>query len=128
MNAELVRFGVVGVAALLVHLASVALWWVPAGLPPLVANVLAFLLAFSVSYLGHRHLTFRAGHVAHRQSLPRFFVVAGLGFAVNESLYFLLLHYTRLDYRLALLIVLGMVAAMTFILGKWWAFAGTAHA
>ncbi|AXK39927.1 GtrA family protein [Crenobacter cavernae] len=127
MNAELARFGVVGVAALLVHLAMVSLWLVPAGLAPLFANVFAFLTAFVVSYLGHRHLTFCAGHVAHRQALPRFFAVACTGFAVNESLYFVLLHDTPFDYRVALLIVLATVAAQTFALGKLWAFAGTAR-
>ena len=124
MRAELVRFGVVGVGAMLVHLGAVSLWLVPAGMTPLAANVLGFLLAFGVSYWGHRHLTFRAVHVAHRHALPRFLAVACLGFAGNEALYALLLRFTPLDYRLALLLVLGAVAAMTFALGKLWAFAG----
>lgn len=124
MRAELVRFGVVGVGAMLVHLGAVSLWLVPAGMTPLAANVLGFLLAFGVSYWGHRHLTFRAAHVAHRHALPRFFSVACLGFAGNEVLYALLLRFTPLDYRLALLLVLGAVAAMTFALGKLWAFSG----
>jgi len=127
MNAELVRFGVVGVAAMLVHLAAVSLWLVPAGQPPLIANIAAFFIAFTVSYLGHRHLTFRAGHVAHSRALPRFFAVAILGFIVNEVLYFLLLRFTPLDYRIALFIVLGTVAAMTFVFGKLWAFSGASR-
>ncbi|MDR3413564.1 MAG: GtrA family protein [Formivibrio sp.] len=127
MKAELARFGGVGIAAMLVHMATVSLWLVPIGLHPLMANVFAFLIAFAVSYFGHRHLTFRAGHVAHRQALPRFFAVACLGFMANESLYFLLLHYTLLDYRIALFIVLGTVAAMTFVLGKLWAFSSVAQ-
>lgn len=125
MTRELFWFGVVGVSAMATHFVAVAAL-VPAGLPPLVANVPAFLIAFQVSYWGHRRLTFQAGHVAHRQALPRFFAVSSLGFAVNEGLYALLLEFTPLDYRAALFIVLVAVAVMTFVLGKFWAFAGTA--
>jgi putative flippase GtrA len=121
---ELWWFGVVGISALLVHFLLVSVILVPAGLAPLIANILGFLLAFQVSYWGHRRLTFQAGHIAHRQALPRFFAVSCLSFCVNEALYFSLLHYTSLDYRAALLLVLFTVAALTFVLGKLWAFAG----
>jgi putative flippase GtrA len=125
---ELFWFAVVGVSALLVHYGLVTLLLVPLGLAPLLANVIGFLLAFQVSYWGHRRLTFRAGNVAHSQALPRFFAVAALSFCVNETLYFLLLNYTQLNYRSALLIVLFTVALLTFVLGKLWAFSGARHA
>ncbi|WP_024301721.1 GtrA family protein [Pseudogulbenkiania sp. MAI-1] len=124
MTRELVVFGCVGISAMLTHFVIVSLWLVPAGLPPLAANIVAFLLAFQVSYWGHRRLTFQAQHVPHRQSLPRFFGVAGLSFALNEVLYFVLLRFTPLDYRSALLRVLLLVAVVTFVLSKLWAFAG----
>lgn len=122
MSRELFWFGVVGISALLVHFASVAWVLVPLGLAPLLANLLGFLLAFQVSYWGHRVQTFRATGVPHRQALPRFFAVACLSFAVNEGLYALLLQHTALGYRPALLLVLVLVAGMTFVLGKLWAF------
>lgn len=115
-------FGLVGVSALIVHFAVVSWLLTPLGVAPLVANVAGFLVAFQVSYHGHRRLTFGATAVPHRQSLPRFFGVACLSFAVNESLYGILLHKTGLDYRAALLIVLFTVAALTFVLSKLWAF------
>jgi len=124
MTRELFWFAAVGFSAMAVHFAVVALWLVPAGLPPLLANVAGFLVAFQVSYWGHRGLTFQATDVAHRQGMPRFFAVACLAFAVNETMYFLLLRYTALDYRLALLFVLILVAGLTFVLSKLWAFAG----
>lgn len=123
MNRELLWFGIVGVSAMLLHFMLVAVVLVPFGLPPLLANILAFLLAFQVSYWGHRHKTFDAAHVPHRQALPRFFMVSCLSFALNETMYFVLLHFTTLDYRLALLIVLASVAVFTFVLSKLWAFA-----
>ena len=124
MNRQLFWFGVVGVSAMLLHFVVVALVLVPLGLPPLAANVIGFLTAFQLSYQGHRRLTFQAARIPHRQALPRFFGVSCLSFAVNEAMYFLLLHYTALDYRVALFIVLLTVAILTFVLSKLWAFAG----
>ncbi|MCY1537435.1 GtrA-like protein [compost metagenome] len=104
-------------ALLLVRLVLMA--WMP-----LTANLLGFLPAFKVSYWGHRLKTFNAGAVSHTLALPRFFLVACLGFALNEAVYFLLLRFTQLDYRPALLLVLAAVAALTFLLGRLWAFQG----
>ena len=123
MKKQLFWFGVVGVSAMLLHFALVTLALVPLGVPPLVANVLGFLGAFQLSYWGHRRFTFEAGHVPHRQALPRFFGVSCLSFCVNEAMYFALLRLTPLDYRVSLAIVLFAVAALTFLLGKLWAFA-----
>jgi putative flippase GtrA len=53
----------------------------------------------------------------------RFFGVALASFGINELLYALLLRYTTLDYRLALALVLVLVAALTFVLARNWAFA-----
>ncbi|QEL54328.1 GtrA family protein [Chromobacterium paludis] len=123
MKRQLLWFGVVGVSAMLLHFSLVTLVLVPLGAPPLAANVLGFLGAFQLSYWGHRHFTFEARHVPHRQALPRFFGVSCLSFCVNEAMYFLLLRFTALDYRVSLAIVLFAVAALTFLLGKLWAFA-----
>jgi putative flippase GtrA len=127
MKRQLFWFGVVGLSALAVHFCAVTFVLVPLGLAPLIANIVGFLLAFQVSYWGHRRLTFQAHHVDHSQSLPRFFGVACLSFAVNEAMYALLLRYTPLGYRSALLIVLFTVAGLTFVLSKLWAFAGAKH-
>lgn len=125
MTRQLFWFGVVGVSAMLVHLGSVALILVPLGLAPLVANVAGFLLAFQVSHAGHRRLTFQAAQAPSTRSRWRFFLVASASFAVNEFLFWLLLHlFPSLDYRLALGAVLIVVAALTFFSARNWAFAG----
>lgn len=124
MIGQLLRFGVVGVGAMLVHWLVVAAL-VPLGLVPLLANVVAFAVAFQVSYWGHRHWTFGAHGVGHRQTLPRFAMVACSSFVANEFMYFLLLRYTSLDYRTALTIVLATVAIATFLLSRQWAFRET---
>lgn len=137
MIRQLARFGVVGIAAMAVHW-LVVMVLVPLGLLPLIANVIAFAVAFNVSYLGHRHWTFaaatdtntiRAANDAtdnptqgHANTLQRFFAVSLTSFALNEFLYYLLLRFTALDYRSALAIVLIAVAALTFVLSRYWAF------
>lgn len=116
--AQLARFGVVGIAAMCVHWLVVRLL-VPAGIAPLIANVIGFGVAFNVSYFGHRNWTF-ASNRAHRTTLWRFLTVALISFALNEVMYSMLLQF--MDYDLALAIVLVAVSALTFILSKLWAF------
>lgn len=122
MSRTLFWFGVVGCLAMSVHFSLVAWVLVPWGLSPLLANIFGFLIAFIVSYWGHRLKTFQASDVPHGSALPRFFLVALLSFAVNECLYYLLLRYSPLDYRSALLLVLVAVASLTLLLGRFWAF------
>ena len=123
MKREVFWFGVVGSGAMITHFLLV-LWLVPFGWQPLTANVIAYMVAFQVRYWGHRLESFDAGDLSHRQRLRRFFLVASLGFALNEGLYFVLLRYSAMNYRAALLLVLLAVALLTFILSRNWAFAG----
>jgi putative flippase GtrA len=119
MIRQLARFGAVGVAAMAMHWLVVALA-VPLGLKPLLANLGAFAIAFNVSYAGHRHWTF-AATTSHRSTFRRFLAVALFSFALNEGLYYILLA-AGMDYRTALLLVLVAVAAITFVLSRYWAF------
>jgi len=120
MIAELARFGVVGIAAMATHWCVVAIL-VPLGMTPLIANVIGFCIAFNVSFFGHHHWTF-ASSDNQQDTFKRFAGVAILGFISNEALYALLLKFTQLDYRVALIIVLIAVAGMTYLLSRLWAF------
>lgn len=120
MIGELVRFGIVGVAAMATHWSVVALL-VPLGLAPLLANIIGFAVAFNVSFFGHHHWTFTSAD-SRKDTFKRFLGVALLGFVINEVMYAALLKFTGLDYRIALFIVLAAVAGLTFILSRLWAF------
>lgn len=88
---------------------------------PLAANVIAYLLSFNISYVGHKYITF-AHLQGHKQlRFPQFFLVTITGGILNEFLYFLFLRYTNLQYLVALVIVLGLVAIYSFILSRYWA-------
>ena len=119
---EVVAFGIVGATAFLVHFAVVAAT-VPLGVVPLLANVFGFLAAFVVSFVGHGRWSFPAEGRPVAPALKRFAVVAVSGFVLNETAYAVLLRTTSLDYRVALLLVLVAVAGVTWLAGRYWAFA-----
>lgn len=122
MTRQLGWFAVTGGAAAATHWLVVVALVEASALSPLRANVAGFAVAFLVSYGGHRHLTFRAAAVPHRQALPRFLAVALAGLALNQVLYAWLLRHAPWPYPLALAVVLVLVAALTFLLARGWAF------
>lgn len=123
MTRQLLAFALTGATAALVHLLVVVGLVEALALAPLRANAGGFLVAFGVSYAGHRHVTFACTACPHRHGLPRFFIVAVTGFLVNELLFAACLRQ-GLPYPLALAGVLLLVAALTFVLSRYWAFAG----
>lgn len=128
---RVLRFGIVGLTAAAVH------YWVVIALvellhiAPLQANAGGFIVAFWVSYFGHRHWTFSDAVATHAQgahpSFLRFLLVAVLGFCMNELLFYLLLRYAGWPYYLALAVVVFTVAVMTYVLSRLWAFRRAAH-
>jgi len=119
---QLSWFVVVGCAAALTHWGVAVLCVETWALHPLIANGVAWLVAFHVSLLGHYYLSFRHQVPAFRRAALRFFGVAALAFAGNELAYAALLHATTLSYDTALVLVLAGVAAFTFVLSRTWAF------
>ncbi len=118
----IVAFGVVGATACLVHITVLAAA-VSLGVTPLLGNVPGFLAAFAVSFVGHGRWSFPAEGRPVAPALRRFAVVAVSGFLLNESAYAVLLRWTQLDYRVAQFIVLCAVAGLTWLAGRYWAFA-----
>ncbi len=118
---QLMRFGVIGVLAALTHYA-IAITLTHKSMLPAWANLIAFVIAFWVSYFGHRYFSFDAGDVSHQQTLPRFILVAVLGFILNESLLLLMLHFTSITIALGLPFIIILTAVFTFILSRQFAF------
>jgi putative flippase GtrA len=117
-------FIAVGCAAAAVHFLVVVLLVSQFAWAPLLANVGGWLVAFVVSFTGHRLLTFRANDAPLWRAMRRFFGVSLAGFAANESTYAALLHLSGLRYDLLLAIILVLVAVMTYLLSSRWAFLG----
>ena len=117
-------FIAVGSVAALTHLAVFALLhqrlapevW-PEGI-----NAVAFLVAFLVSFAGHRLLSFKDAGTTLKQSFARFALTASLGFLANEIVFSSLLHIFNVPPLPALLVALTLAAGQTFLLSRFWAF------
>lgn len=113
-------FLAVGGAAALTHLAVFAL--AQPHLRPELANAAGFVVAFALSFAGHRRLSFKDGSTPLAQSFQRFAVTALAGFATNEAVFVLLLRLAGWPSLLALLAAMAAAAVQTFLLSRFWAF------
>ena len=90
-----------------------------------LANAIAFVVAFFVSFTGHRFLSFKNSGTSVKQSLLRFFITALAGFLTNELVFVLLFRFLGFNDWIALLIGIATAAAQTFVLSRFWAFRKT---
>lgn len=113
-------FGAVGAAAALTHAAVFGV--AKSLMRPELANALGFVVAFFVSFFGHRWLSFRDTGTGLRQSFGRFAATALAGFAVNEAVFVLLLRGLGWPSWPALIAAMVVAAGQTFLLSRFWAF------
>lgn len=118
---QLARFTTTGAAAALTHYSIVMLLF-KRNIALQYANLIAFLLAYWVSYFGHRIFTFKAQHIAHRQTLPKFTLVAGLGFLFNESFLLLSNLYFSVPVSTLVCVAIVLTSIVTFLLNRFFAF------
>lgn len=111
----------VGAAATLVHFGVVVALVSHSVAGPLTANLVAWTVAFAVSFLGHWRLSFGSQQAPVWRSARRFFTVSVAGFALNQAGYWLLLR-AGWGYAAALAVVLATVAVLTYLTGRFWAF------
>ncbi len=113
-------FVLVGAGAAFTHLAVFTL--AEPHLWPEMANAVGFVVAFGVSFAGHRWLSFQDAGTSLWQSFRRFSVTALAGFAANELIFVVLLRGLGLPSFLALFLALVLASAQTFVLSRLWAF------
>jgi len=119
---QLTRFGVVGCGAASLHF-FILVFLVEFGfLTPLYANVIAFFFAFQISYWGHRFWTFSGTTAQHKKALPKLLLIGGMGFFVNQSLFYILYTIAHFPYTVAQLLILTVVPIITFVISKLWVF------
>ncbi|QXL85369.1 GtrA family protein [Comamonas sp. NLF-1-9] len=113
-------FIAVGAGAAATHAA--VFWLAQHALLAELANALGFIVAFFVSFAGHRWLSFRDAATGMGQSLLRFALTALAGFALNELVFSALLRLAHWPSWLALVAAMLVAACQTFVLGRYWAF------
>jgi len=116
-------FLLVGASAALTHMAvfALALYLFPP-LWPELANLAGFLVAFLVSFVGHRRLSFQDADTSLMQSFMRFAATAVAGFVTNEAVFIALFRVLQLPTWMALMSGIVMSAVQTFVLSRFWAF------
>lgn len=119
---RLAHFGITGGIAALVHLVVAVILVSKLDLAPLIANIIAFLAAFSVSFYGHSRWTFRDINSSANKTLIKFFITASISFILNETMFAYMLSKHQIPYYFSLIIVLAMVSTITFIISRYWAF------
>jgi putative flippase GtrA len=121
-NQQLALFCAIGTSIALIHWGTFCIL-ITYHMRPLLANPLAYLLAFQCSYYCHRRWTFFSPTPQKvTQSFPRFALTSGSLFILNQSLLALLLHYSHLNAKVALCLALGCIAALSFLINKYWVF------
>jgi putative flippase GtrA len=121
---QLVRFGLVGgfVTAL-----GVVAYWVPAtflGVPPLLANLLAYLIAAAIGYVLHSRLSFR-GHGSRdnpAKRTARFFIVSLVSLGLNSLFVGILTGPLHGPTWWPVIPMLFVTPLVTFSLNRQWVF------
>jgi putative flippase GtrA len=121
LKMQLVRFGIVGATSALVNFLGVFALVELFSLKPLIANIIAYLIASIVSYVGHYHWTF-ASNAEHHKSVFKFYIMLGMNLLLNEALYAFFLYVVSLNYQLALILTIVIVPIFTFIVSKLWVY------
>lgn len=118
-------FAAVGVAASATHF---AVYWVITRYAavfsghPEWANAAGFLVAFGVSFAGHRWLSFSDTRERVLTSLGRFVPTSVAGLLTNEAVFSGLLRLFGLPDVFALVVGMGTAAVQTYLLSRHWAF------
>jgi putative flippase GtrA len=114
------RFGVLGAAATATHL-SLALAALALGAAPWQANLLGFLAAVGISYVGNALWTFGAALWSPAQA-GRFLLVSLAGLALNQALTLLLSERLHWPARASVLVAALAVPTLSFLAARLWVF------
>ncbi len=122
---QLIRFGLVGgfVTAL-----GAATYWVPAtffGVPPLLANLIGYVVAAGVGYVLHSRVSFR-GHGSRdkpARRTGRSFTVSLISLALNSLFVWILTGPLHGPTWWPVIPMICVVPMVTFVLYRQWVFA-----
>ncbi len=123
-NAQLLFFGLIGVANTLIHGAVLVLMVECLAVDVTASHLFAFCVANIFSYLMNSRLTFKARLALVRY--VRFFLASLLSLGLTLLLSWITDAY-GLHYLLGFVLVVVLVPLFSFLVMKFWAFAGAHH-
>lgn len=118
---ELVIYGIVGIAALVIQ--DIIYWaghryW---GIYPTVAMMLGTTVGMFVSYFGHTKFTFQKTHRFSHSEFVKFAVTAGVGLVINAGGVRVITKVFMMSPEWGLLPTF-IAPIITFVISKFWAF------
>lgn len=117
---QLFCFGLVGAAATATHYLTALLGHEWLGINLYLANLLGYVTALSVSFVGHGWLTFQVSLT--RARLARFVPASVSVFLASELLLWGLESATPLPHQATLLLVVATVPVATFLINRYWVY------
>jgi len=118
---QFVRYAGVGAVATACHYATLIAAVEVGGASPVLAAMFGFLVGGSISYGLNRSWTFGSDR-AHEAAVPRFAIVAFIGFLLTGAFMALLTGPLGLHYLLAQVTTTGLVMIWTFLGHRHWTF------
>lgn len=121
---QVLRYGITGGIVTIFGVAAylVAVGW--ANVPPLAANVIAYLVSMALGYFMHARFSFRdsGGDASVRQG-GKFFVTSGISFALNSLFVWLFTDVLGWDERSPVIAMIFITPAICFVIYRKWVFA-----
>ena len=115
------RFFLVGGMATIIHMLVVSILIYKTSLPVLAANLIAFMIAFGISFSGNYYWTFSKA-CRPKRAIRRFLLIATSAFAANSILLSALLNAGLLSPISSALIAALIIPSITFLGSRLWAF------
>ncbi len=115
------RFAMIGILAAVMHngVALLLVWRL--GANPFLANGIAFLLAFLVSFYGQYHWTFRCSG-NRTKVMIRFFMISFTAFLVNNIALAVLLENGWMSEYLSIVSSTLVIPMFTYVVSRLWVF------
>jgi putative flippase GtrA len=118
----MMRYGLVGVIAALVHITVALVLHKLWQINPFWSNAAGVFAGFLTAYTGHINYSFN-NKGSHKQRLPRYAITSLTGMILQQSGVLLLVNHWQLDYSTqALPVLMVAVTMVTFLMSKLWVF------
>ena len=118
---KFLRFASVGVAGAIAHYAVLISIVELFGARAIVGSSLGFLVGAAVNYVLNYRYTFQSGK-KHTETLPKFYLIAVIGFVINGLIVYFLAHVGGANYLLVQVIATAVVLFFGFAANYLWTF------
>lgn len=117
---EIIAFGLVGGLATVTHYACAMISneWLAVEL--YLANLIGYLCAVGVSFIGHSKLTFQVS--MNHALFKRFCLMSVTTFLLSELLLWLLESGLQLQARIVMMVVVITIPLISYLLNKFWVY------